>query len=109
MTTATIGQPYTSGSWLVSAGREDEFVSAWNAFTGWSLDHAPGAQSFVLIRDAADPRRFLSLGAWSDADAVEAWRSSDEFRERLGRCRALCDDFEARDYTAAAAPQRTTT
>ena len=67
---------------------------------------APGAESFVLIRHAADPLRFLSFGAWTDADAVTSWRGSDEFRERLGRCRALCEEFEGHDYTAAATQQQ---
>jgi heme-degrading monooxygenase HmoA len=104
--TTTTGQPYTAGSWLVWSGREDEFVAAWTEFTAWSLEHAPGAESFVLIRHAAEPQRFLSFGAWTDADAVAAWRGSDEFRDRLGRCRALCEQFDGRDYTAAAAQER---
>jgi heme-degrading monooxygenase HmoA len=104
--TTRSGQPYTAGSWLVCAGREDEFVAAWTEFTAWSLEHTPGAESFVLIRHAADPQRFLFLGAWTDADAVARWRRSDEVRDRLGRCRALCEQFEGHDYTAAAAQQR---
>ena len=104
--TTRSGQPYTAGSWLVSAGREDEFVAAWTEFTTWSLDHANGADSFVLLPDAADPLRFLSFGAWTDADAVAGWRGSDEFRERLGRCRALCEKFECHDYTAVAQERR---
>jgi heme-degrading monooxygenase HmoA len=77
--TTRAGQPYTAGSWLVCAGREG---------------------------DAADPLRFLSFGAWTDADAVTSWRGSDEFRERLGRCRALCEEFEGHDYTAAATQEQ---
>jgi heme-degrading monooxygenase HmoA len=104
--TTRAGQPYTAGSWLVCAGREDEFVAAWTEFTAWSLQHTPGAESFVLIRHASDPLRFLSFGAWTDADAVASWRGSDEFRERLGRCRALCEEFEGHDYTAAASQEK---
>jgi heme-degrading monooxygenase HmoA len=100
--TTSSGQPYTAGSWLVSPGREDEFVAAWTEFTAWSLDHAPGAESFVLIRHAADPLRFLSFGAWTDVDSVVGWRGSEGFRERLGRCRALCERFEGHDYTVVA-------
>src|SRR3979409_129817 len=95
--TTSAGQPYTAGSWLVCAGCEDEFVAAWTEFTAWSLQHAPGAESFVLIRHAADPLRFLSFGAWTDADAVTSWRGSDEFRERLGRGRGLGGEFGGHD------------
>jgi heme-degrading monooxygenase HmoA len=63
-------QPYTAGRWLANAGSEDDFIERWTAFTKWSLDKAPGAESFVLIRDTADPRRFLSFGAWDNQEAV---------------------------------------
>ena len=100
------GQPYTAGSWLVCAGREDQFVAAWTDFAGWSLEHASGAESCVLIRHATDPVRFLSFGAWTDADAVAGWRGSKGFHERLGTCRTLCEKFEGHDYTAAVAQKR---
>jgi heme-degrading monooxygenase HmoA len=99
-----IDQPYTSGDWVVQAGDEDAFVAAWAAFAEWSLKNAPGAESVVLIRDSNDPRHFISFGAWTDRESVTAWRERPEFGELLGRCRALCERFEARDYTVAAAP-----
>jgi heme-degrading monooxygenase HmoA len=100
------GQPYTSGNWLVKEGEVDAFIAEWSAFTEWSLEDASGAESFVLIQDSGDPRRFLSFGAWADPESVTAWREGDEFRERLGRCRALCEEFEAHDYVAVAAHVR---
>jgi heme-degrading monooxygenase HmoA len=100
---AKIGQPYTSGTWLVKEGKEEEFVARWTEFTEWSLGNAPGAESFVLLRDATDPRRFISFGAWEDAGTVAAWRERPAFQERLGACRALCDDFRGTDHTLSAA------
>ena len=100
------GQPYTSGRWLVRAGSEQTFIERWTAFTEWSLNNAPGAESFVLVRDTADPRRFLSLGAWENQEAVMQWRESPEFSELLGECRAVCEEFEPHDYTLAASPSR---
>jgi heme-degrading monooxygenase HmoA len=102
---ANIGQPYTSGNWVVKAGEEDAFVAAWTEFTEWSLANARGPKAFYLIQDAGDSSHFLSFGGWEDADAVTAWRQSPEFAERLGRCRALCEEFEARDYTLVSAPE----
>lgn len=99
---AKVGQPYTSGRWEVKAGEEQAFIERWTEFTQWSLENAAGARDFALIQDANDPSRFLSFGAWADSEAVETWRSSPDFRERLGRCRELCDEFEAHDYTLAA-------
>jgi heme-degrading monooxygenase HmoA len=101
---AQIGQPYASGRWLVKAGSEDDFIERWTTFTQWSLDNAPGAESFVLIRDTAEPRRFLSLGAWENQEAVTQWRERPEFSELRDACRELCEEFEPHDYTVAASP-----
>jgi heme-degrading monooxygenase HmoA len=103
---AQMGQSYSSGNWLVMAGSEEEFVSRWTAFTEWSLDKAPGAESFVLVRETAEPRRFLSLGAWENQEALEAWREMPEMEELLGRCRELCEEFEFHQYALAASPSR---
>jgi hypothetical protein len=58
---AKIGQPYTSGAWLVRAGSEEAFIERWTNFTQWSLKNAPGAESFVLLRDSIERRRFVSF------------------------------------------------
>jgi heme-degrading monooxygenase HmoA len=67
---AQIGEPYASGRWLVNAGSEDEFIERWTTFTQWSLDNIPGAQSYVLLRDHAEARRFVSFGAFENQEAV---------------------------------------
>jgi heme-degrading monooxygenase HmoA len=97
------GKQYTAGTWVVKEGSEAEFIARWEEFTGWSLANAPGAHHFVLIREEADPRRFLSFGAWDDRSAVDAWRGTAEFQQRLAACRELCDDFKGTDHTLAAA------
>jgi heme-degrading monooxygenase HmoA len=101
---ATLGQPFTSGNWLVRAGSEQEFINRWTALTLWSRREARGAQFFYLIQDARDPRHFLSFGAWDDSEAVRVWREQPQFGELLGACRALCEEFEAHDFTLASAP-----
>src|SRR5437667_246743 len=70
---AKVGQPYTSGNWIVNEGSEDEFIARWTEFTEWALANAPGADHFVLIRETADPRRFVSFGAWEDAASPARW------------------------------------
>jgi quinol monooxygenase YgiN len=97
---------YVSGDWRVREGSQDEFVARWLEFTGWSLDHAPGAHSFVLIHDTEDPRHFVSFGTWADRGSVRAWRNTAEFGRLLGSCRELCDDFRGGDYTLAASRMR---
>jgi heme-degrading monooxygenase HmoA len=97
---------YSSGEWLVSAGSEDEFIERWNTFIEWSLNNAPGAVSFVLVRSYEEPRKFLSLGAWESQDAQEAWRRMPRMQELLGRCRELCEEFESHLYTFASDSSR---
>jgi heme-degrading monooxygenase HmoA len=76
---ADVEDRFTTGNWTVKEGSEDEFTSRWTEFTTWALENSPGAEFFYLIRSDSDPRRFVSVGAWSDRQAVDAWRSSAEF------------------------------
>ena len=96
------GRSYSSGEWLVREGSEEEFIERWNSFIEWSLDNAPGAVSFVLVRSTEEPRKFLSLGAWENKEAQEAWRDMPRMQVMLGHCRALCDEFDTYRYTLAA-------
>ena len=59
------GQSYSSGEWSVRAGSEEQFVERWTTFTEWSLDNAPGAVSFVLVRSTEVPSKFLSESVMS--------------------------------------------
>jgi heme-degrading monooxygenase HmoA len=101
---AVQGDQYVSGDWRVRAGSEEEFVARWLAFTGWSLENASGAQSFILVQDLQEPRHFVSFGIWADLESVRAWRDTPEFAQLLGRCRELCEEFRAGDYSLAASP-----
>jgi heme-degrading monooxygenase HmoA len=96
-----IGQPYTSGDWVVKEGNEQAFVDAWTEFLEWSLANVSGVQRAFLIQDAANPRHFVSFGSWDDLESVTAWRQNPEFADKLGKARALCEQFEARDYRLA--------
>jgi quinol monooxygenase YgiN len=95
------GHSYSSGEWLVRPGSEEEFIEAWTSFIEWSLDNAPGAESFLLVRSTEEPRKFLSLGAW---ESQEAQREMPHMQVMLGQCRALCDEFDTHRYTLAASP-----
>jgi heme-degrading monooxygenase HmoA len=102
MSMAEVGQPFTSGNWLVTPGNEEEFVRRWTAFTTWAQKEASGAQGFVLLRHVDDPRHFVSFGSWESEEAVDRWRSSPEFARYLGACRELCEEFRPSDSIAAA-------
>jgi len=97
---------YSSGEWLVRAQSEEEFIKRWTTFAESTLNNAPGVVSFLLVRSNEDPRRFLSLGAWENQEAQQAWRAMSQRRELLDQCRELCEEFEVHPYTLAASPSR---
>jgi alkyl hydroperoxide reductase subunit AhpC len=82
----------TTGTWLVNADKQDDFIRAWTEFTGWAAT-LPGASTLRLGRDAGDPRRFVSFGVWAGADAAHEWKSSPEFREGLAQVLQYVDEF----------------
>ncbi len=86
--------PYTAGVWNVKPGREEEFVAAWKEFAEWSSANAPGAGWAKLLRDSADPHRFVTFGPWESLEAIAAWRALDGWKERIGRVRELLVSFE---------------
>jgi heme-degrading monooxygenase HmoA len=86
---------YSHTAWVVKAGREDEFVAAWQEWVAWSALQGLGS-SARLLRDVDQPGRFLSFGPWEDLDTVRRWRSLPGFRERLERLQAAVESFEPR-------------
>jgi heme-degrading monooxygenase HmoA len=100
------GQVYASGEWLVRAQSEEEFIKRWTTFSESTLSNAPGAVSFELVRSNEYPRRFLSLTAWENQQAQEAWRAMPQRQELLDQCRKLCEEVEVHPYTLAASLSR---
>jgi heme-degrading monooxygenase HmoA len=94
---------YASGNWNVKEGSEDEFITRWKEFLGWTRQTQPALFSANLIRDGQNPRHFLSFAEWGDADARSRWRQSPEFARKFDACRELCDDVYASDYEVTAA------
>jgi heme-degrading monooxygenase HmoA len=88
-----MAETYTSGTWLVKAGEEDAFVEAWKAFVTWASS-MPGSGTFRLVRDLDSPRRYMSFAPWESFGAQQAWKELPEFRERIGRVRSHCEDFQ---------------
>lgn len=94
-------QPFSSGDWMVTGGKEEEFVARWVDFLKWTKDHMSGFGSASLVCDAENPSHFISFAEWDSRQSLTAWRSSPDFREKLGACRALCDSFRGGDYLLA--------
>ena len=87
--------PYTQGVWRVKPGHADEFVAAWTEFAEWTSANVEGAGRGTLLRDSGDPDRFVSFGPWESEEAIERWRSSPGWGERVARMRDLLVEFEA--------------
>jgi len=88
---------FTYGRFEVPAENEEAFIEAWSVFAAWASARR-GAKAIRLARDVRSPGRFVSLGHWDDADAIQAWKSSDEFRERLGSVVRLATEFEPTEF-----------
>ena len=85
---------YTAGIWTVKPGREEEFKNAWVEFAKWSFKNAPGGISVELLRSTDDPKVFITVGPWKDAQSVAAWRAMPEFRRFFGIAKELCVDIK---------------
>ena len=94
--------PYTFGDWYTKSGAETQFVEAWNEFAQWTAANVAGATWATLLRDEADPRRFVSFGPWRDEEAVAQWRAHPGFSERVGRLQEHLESFLPATMTVAA-------
>jgi quinol monooxygenase YgiN len=92
---------FTHGRFEVEPGNEDGFVAAWSEFAAWASQQ-PGAQTLRLFRDIRNPGRFLAFGQWDDAEAVGAWKSSPEFKGRIGRVVAQATAFDPTELVTLA-------
>ena len=86
--------PYTHGVWRVKPGRADDFVAAWAELAEWTAQPVSGARRATLLRDLADSDRFVSFGPWESLEAIEAWRSLEGFKERVGQISEMLVGFE---------------
>lgn len=93
---------YTSGTWVVKEGNERAFIEAWRDLAEWTGREMSGTTWVKLLQDDDNPRRFLSVGPWDSAQALEAWRASEGFRDRVGRMRQLLESFEPHTLHAVA-------
>ena len=96
-------QPHTADVWIVRPGEEDEFVRVWDEFARWTAAEYTGSGSARLLQDELQPNRFLSVGPWQDAAAIERWRASDGFRKRVGGILTLLERFEPGSYVERSA------
>ena len=88
---------FTNGRFEVEPENEQAFVKAWSELAAW-ISQRPGSRGVRLVRDLRNAGRFVSNGKWDDADAVRAFKSSPEFKERLGRVVRHAREFEPTEH-----------
>jgi len=92
-----VTETYTGGVWVVKPGEEDAFVEAWRGFVTWASS-MPGSGTFRLVRNVEQPNTYQSFAPWESFGAQQAWKDLPEFRERIMRVRAHCEDFQPSVY-----------
>ena len=93
---------FTLSSWRVTSGQEVAFREAWT-----DLDRAFAALrrrplSGTLLQHRTDPTLFISLGAWTSPDDIEAMRRDPSAQDAFLRVIELCDDAEMSSFLEVA-------
>ena len=84
---------WTHGTWIVKLGSEVAFVEAWTRLARSSSERPEIGRPF-LLRDRERPNVFKSFGSFRSIEDIEAFRSSDVFREAVAETQPLLESFE---------------
>ena len=85
-------QTYTSATWKVKPGNEQEFIDTWKAFAKWTVDNVKGAEYARLLQDNLDATRFVSFAPWNNEETIANWREMDEFKTWISKLGALLSE-----------------
>jgi heme-degrading monooxygenase HmoA len=96
-----MSETYSSGAWMAKEGEEEAFVEAWTEFARW-LSTMPGAGTARLTRDLSEARRYLSFAPWDSAEAMHAWKSHPEFRQRMAAVQVHVAEFTPSEFELVA-------
>jgi heme-degrading monooxygenase HmoA len=90
----TIGTIYSAGIWTVKPGNETMFIKTWDSLAQWTVAHMKGVLPAVLVQDAENSQKFISLGPWKDMDTLMQWRNTPEFRQAFLKFREICSEIQ---------------
>ncbi|GIG59813.1 hypothetical protein Lfu02_41850 [Longispora fulva] len=94
---------FTVGIWTVKPGHEDAFVAEWEALADWTAMRFEGLGDVAhLLRDRADPHRYISFSGWPDAETVALCRASHEFGKHFDRLNEHLDGYVPGTFDIAA-------
>lgn len=93
---------YSSGTWIVKKGHEEEFARIWQAAADQMSLEFPGV-TFRLLRDAENPTRFVALsGAWRGAEQIASARDLPAFKELMTQSGKIVESSELSTFELAA-------
>ena len=75
----------------IAMGRESEMYAFWE-WASAIVRRQPGYITGRLLRDVVDPQRFTELHEWEREEDSNAYRTTGEFREVIGRLVALSEE-----------------
>jgi len=84
---------FSYGRFEVEPENEEAFLSAWSEFASWASQRQ-GAGTLRLTRDIRNAGRFISFGRWDEAEAIAGWKSSPEFKQRIGNVVRQAKEFD---------------
>lgn len=85
---------YISSRWQVKRGREDEFVSAFQALALWSELNHPEGGTARLLQNVDEPLQLTALWEFPGAEAIDRWRAQKDVVEHMGHLEALAEHLE---------------
>ncbi len=100
-----MAEPFSSTTWIVKPGLEDEFVRRWTEFADWSAGQGLAAPA-MLLRDVDEPTYFVSFGPWEDIQMIWRWRGLAGFQERVDSLNEVLVSFEPRTLNLVGGDRR---
>jgi heme-degrading monooxygenase HmoA len=88
------GEVYSLAVWQVKAGKDKEFIAAWESFARRTTKLQAGPVDGRLLRDFDRPQYFVSFGHWGNTEKLRSWLEQPEFKAFFARAGELCDDIK---------------
>lgn len=88
------GVIYSLGIWSVKTDKEDDFLKNWKDFANWTIQNQKGARSVIMLQDSEQKNRYISLGPWDNAESLQEWRKTPEFKDAFVKFKELCNEIE---------------
>lgn len=87
---------YTSARWNVRPESEDDFVKTWTRLVTWTLKSKFAMEEAILLQEADDSSRFMSVLTWKGLDEIAGWRKSADYRKYISKLQEFCSEIQIR-------------